>query len=105
MILLFCQPLTPEVLWNNYKLSLCENLLYQNNQLTNAKCTDLNNSIESETLEQLQNYLLLNGKSLKNFPNMPLPKEEVTGINNEDLNQLIWEERSYNIAQLQNEIL
>ena len=29
MILLYCQPTTPEVLWNNHKLALCEDILHQ----------------------------------------------------------------------------
>jgi len=32
MILLFCQPVVPEKLWDNHKLALCEDILYQNNQ-------------------------------------------------------------------------
>ena len=28
-ILLFCQPVNPEVLWNEHKVSLCEDICYQ----------------------------------------------------------------------------
>ena len=29
MILLFCQPAAPKKLWNNHKLALCKDILYQ----------------------------------------------------------------------------
>ncbi|CAB4425285.1 unnamed protein product [Rhizophagus irregularis] len=97
MILLFCQPAIPEVLWNNYKLALCEDIMYHHNQQV------MHDAIENEALNQLEHYLLLNGTSLKNFPNMPLPSE---GINRsgDELDQLIREERSYSIIQLENEL-
>ena len=31
MILLMCQPLAPELLWNTHKLALCEDFLYHKN--------------------------------------------------------------------------
>ncbi len=77
IIFLFCQSLAPEVLWNNHKLSLCKDILYQYNQFINTESTNLNDSIESEVLDQLEQYLLLNEKSLKDFPNMSLSKERV----------------------------
>ena len=105
-ILLFCQPINPEILWNKHKLALCEDICYQNRvilQLQNNNITDI---IENEALNQLEDYLLLNGKSLKDFPDMPIPSARVLNINNsdEDLDQLICEERSYDITQLQNEV-
>ena len=64
----------------------------------------MTDTIENKTLNQLNNYLLLNGKSLKDFPNMPLPSETPTDRNTQDLDQLIREERSYDITQLQTEL-
>ncbi|PKC07689.1 hypothetical protein RhiirA5_376858 [Rhizophagus irregularis] len=63
--------------------------------------------IEREALYQLEDILLLNGKSLKDFPDMPIPPPKTLDINyyNEDLDQLIREERSYDIAHLRNELL
>jgi PIF1-like helicase len=104
MILLFCQPTTPEQLWNNHKLALCEDILYRHYQLIqNVQYNNINSTIEYEALNQLNHYLLLNGKSLNDFPDMPLPLENISNINNDDndLDQLIQEERSYNIAQLE----
>src|ERR1041385_2537304 len=73
MILLYCQPTTPETLWNNHKLALYEDILYQYCQFTqNVQYNNINNTIEHKALNQLNNYLLSNGKSLKDFPNMDL---------------------------------
>lgn len=73
MILLICQPLAPELLWNTYKLALCEDLLYYTQQFTEIQNATLNATIENESLNQIEYYLQSNGTSLKNFPNMPLP--------------------------------
>ena len=67
-ILIFCQPAAPEVLWNNHKTALCEDILYQNRDLY----SDVNDAVEQEALRQLESYLQLHAKSLKDFPNMPL---------------------------------
>ncbi|CAG8587289.1 7107_t:CDS:2, partial [Dentiscutata heterogama] len=63
-------------------------------------------AIEQEALTLLDVLLLLNGKSLKDFSNMPIPPENSSNTyNNEDaLNQLIQEERSYNITKLENKL-
>jgi hypothetical protein len=65
-ILLFCHPAAPEVLWNNHKSALCEDILYQNCDLY----SDVNDAVEQEVLKQLESHLQLNAKSLKDFPNM-----------------------------------
>ena len=51
MILLYCQPTTPENLWNEHKLALCEDILHQN------RCNDISNTIEYKALNQLNSYL------------------------------------------------
>lgn len=71
-ILLFCQPEKPEILWNNHKAALCEDIIYRDHELMQNQC-----EIEWEALNQLERYLLLNRKSLKDFPNMPLPPERI----------------------------
>lgn len=67
---------------------------------------DLPDNIEYEALNQLEGHLLLNGKSLRDFPDMPIPPARALNVDgsNEDLDQLIREERSYNITQLQDEV-
>jgi PIF1-like helicase/Helitron helicase-like domain at N-terminus len=106
MILLFCQPAAPERLWDNHKLALCEDILYQDfHFIQNDQYNDdSDNVVEHKALNQLNHYLQLNGKSLKDFPNMPLPLVDIPSVinNNNDLDQLIQEEKSYNITQLNN---
>ena len=105
MILLYCQLTTPERLWNNHKLALCEDLTHKNYQFTqNIQYNNTSDIVEHEALNQLNSYLQLNEKSLKDFLKMPIPLEHITGINNNnnDLEQLIQRERlSYNNAQLE----
>ncbi len=79
MILLFCQPLVPKVLWNNHRISLCKDLLYQNQSI------DINDSIKNRILDQLKHYLQLNRKLLKDFSNMPLPLDNMLNINTNNL--------------------
>ena len=105
-ILLFCEPVSPELLWNNHRVALCEDICYQYHTILQPQNDDITDIIECEALNQLEDYLLLNGKSLRNFPDMPIPPPRTLNIddNDEDLEQLIREEKSYNIAQLQNEL-
>ncbi|CAG8827851.1 17975_t:CDS:2, partial [Dentiscutata erythropus] len=69
---------------------------------------DANNipaTIEHKALIQLENILLLSRKSLKNFPDMPILSITSNISNNEEeLNYLIREERSYNITDLEAEL-
>ena len=55
----------------------------------------MSDSIKNETLDQLENYLHLNEKLLKDFLNMPLSLVNID-YNTQDLDRLIREERSYN---------
>ena len=105
MILLYCQPVAPEKLWNHHKLSLCEDFLYQNHQSTqDIQDNNISSTIEHMALNQLNHYLQLNGKSLIDFPNMPHSLENISNNsnNNNNSDQLIHEERSYNTIQLEN---
>ncbi|GET67424.1 uncharacterized protein LOC104885245 [Rhizophagus irregularis DAOM 181602=DAOM 197198] len=97
-ILIFCQPAAPEILWNNHKVALCEDILYQNRDLY----SDVNDAVEQEALRQLESYLQLNAKSLKDFPDMPLFLGGSAFLDGPDaLNQLIREEMSYDVTLLQ----
>ena len=102
MILLFCQPATPEILWNNHKLALCEDILYQHYQSAqNNTYNNISDTIEYKALNQLNHYLLLNGKSLKDFPFMPLPLKKANNNDNDyDLDKLVQEEKSYDASHL-----
>src|ERR1043165_9077961 len=104
-ILLFCQPVSPEILWSKHKVALCEDICYLNRGQIQTQNDNI--IIEWEALNQLQDYLLLNGKSLKDFPNMQIPPRRTLNTDDgseEDLDQLVREERSYNIPQLEEEL-
>ncbi|CAB4481131.1 unnamed protein product [Rhizophagus irregularis] len=91
-------PAASEILWNNHKLALCEDILYQNRDLY----SDINDAVEQEALRQLESYLQLNAKSLNDFPDVPLFLGGFGFLNGPDaLNQLIREEMSYDITLLQ----
>ncbi|CAG8478727.1 12190_t:CDS:2 [Racocetra persica] len=90
----------PKILWNNHKVVLCEDILYREHQLTQNQDKIISKRIEWEALHQLECYLILNDKLLKNFPNMLLLPEKMLNSNyNEDLDQLIQKERSYNAIE------
>ncbi|CAG8796738.1 16229_t:CDS:1, partial [Dentiscutata erythropus] len=92
---------------NNHKIALCEDILYRAHmQLQDLEdANDILATIEHEAFTQLKNILLLSEKSLKNFPNMPIPSITSNISNNkEKLNHLICEERSYNITNLETEL-
>ena len=96
IILLMCQPLAPELLWDNHKLALCEDFLYHEHQLAPTQTVTLNDIIENKALNQIEYYLQQNGMSLTNFPHMPLLiiQNTIKDIySNDDLNQLINRER------------
>ncbi|GBC19098.2 ATP-dependent DNA helicase PIF1-like [Rhizophagus irregularis DAOM 181602=DAOM 197198] len=48
--------------------ALCKDILYQNRDFY----SDVNDAVEQEALRQLESYLQLNVKSLKDFPDIPL---------------------------------
>ncbi len=77
-----------------------EDICYQNRVILQLKNDDITDIIEHEALNQLEDYLLSNEKSLKDFSDMPIPLSKTLNIGNngEDLDQLIHEERSYNIS-------
>ncbi|CAG8833411.1 1552_t:CDS:1, partial [Cetraspora pellucida] len=83
-------------------MALCEDILYRDHHLTQNQDNIVSDRIEWEALDQLESYLMRNRKSLKSFPNMLLPPTRMPNSNysEEELDQLIREERSYNIEQL-----
>ena len=62
----------------------------------------MNDSIEQEALKQLESYLQLNRKTLKDFPNMSLFLKASGFLDSP--NGLIQEEMSYDIIKLQSEL-
>ncbi|CAG8462093.1 31344_t:CDS:2 [Racocetra persica] len=92
---------------DNHKVALCKNILYrayvQLQDFDNA--SDIFAIIKHEALTRLENIFLLSRKSLKDFPDIPIPLITSNISNNKEvLNYLIREERSYNITDLQTEL-
>ncbi|CAI2190532.1 18424_t:CDS:2, partial [Funneliformis geosporum] len=94
--------------WNTclYKATLCKDILYDAQQLTPSQTIILNDTIENEVLNQIEHYLQSNGMSLKNFPHMPIPSIQNIHSNfaNNNLDQLIYEERSYDTIYLTEQV-
>jgi len=89
-ILIHCNPTRPEQLWMRYKQNLSDDILYQ----TQQELQDLNlqmteQDIENRALYKLDNILIQQGKTLKDFPDMPIPNTIDNMANhllNEELN-------------------
>ncbi|CAJ0641618.1 4542_t:CDS:2 [Entrophospora sp. SA101] len=90
-LLLFCDPVRPENLWEKYFYALSDDMQFQVHD--NVENTDIHN----RALTHLQSILNRRGKCLKDFPDMPIP--EVLSDCDQD-NYLIYEEQSYNIEEL-----
>ncbi|CAG8781576.1 17722_t:CDS:1, partial [Racocetra persica] len=94
-ILLFCNPVYPERLWEKYFSTLTDDFYFQILNNTNATLTDTN--ISNQALLYLQSILNKHEKSLSDFSNMPLPTISPTS---NILNHLIAKELNYNIEEL-----
>ena len=49
-ILLFCQSVNPEILWNKHRRALCEDIYYRNRAIMESQTDDLPDVIEYEAL-------------------------------------------------------
>jgi len=91
-LLLFCCPVEPERLWNDFRQHICDDLCYrlQSTGRQDPQDTDVFNYglwlIDQILAKTLQ-------KSLKDFPHMPLPTH---AWDDEDENPLIGEQLNYN---------
>jgi hypothetical protein len=97
ILLLFCEVTKPEILWEAHISTLSEDILFQVRQNTGNMILELTDDIRNKALYHLQSILNKYGKTLKDFPNMPIP----TSPNNEqNTNRLIREEQQYDIEEL-----
>jgi hypothetical protein len=97
-LLLFCELKEPEILWENHINDFSEDIRFQNCKNTgNMSLRYTNANICDQALNHLESILNRHGKSLKEFPNMPIPNALP---NYEQDNHLIQEEQSYNIEEL-----
>ena len=70
-ILLFNEPSDPLTLWNKHKVSLSEDYLFKARVL--APNLELNEYLTNKALKDIQYRQEQQGKSLSDFPGMPLP--------------------------------
>ena len=92
-ILLFCKVTDPAKLWQTNWELLSEDIQRWQRRILNFQALELNSSqIKSLLLAEIENLLAKGGKSLKDFPGMPLPDSSVL----QDLsNRLVNEELNY----------
>ncbi|CAG8590817.1 9649_t:CDS:2, partial [Cetraspora pellucida] len=92
IILINCQPNKPEHLWAKHIVAFTEDVIYY---LQNHNLQLTEHEIENDALNKLEIIFLQQNKTLKDFPNMPLPDSVC-----EFRNELINEELNYNIQTL-----
>jgi hypothetical protein len=105
VILLSCFPTSPEGLWDKYKDKICDDLRrrlerqpqFQNHHFEDEKIYDYG-------LHLLNKILMRSGKTLSDFPPMPLPQGPVGGQNWEDIldNFLLAQQLDYDPQQQAN---
>ncbi len=95
-ILLFCEPVRPEILWETHISALSDDILFQTRNDTGNMILD--DDICNKALHHLESILNKHGRRLDQFPNMPIP----IALPNHDGqdNYLIREEQQYNIEEL-----
>ena len=87
VILMQCSPKSPDALWNQFWVHICDDLSHKIGTLYHI-CNPSDSQVEDFGLYLLNQILQQSGKSLKDFPPMPLS----TGTWNTVVgNRLIWE--------------
>ncbi|CAG8808428.1 8202_t:CDS:2, partial [Cetraspora pellucida] len=99
IILLFCEPTHPDKLWHKYKHAFTDDILshlckFNNNP--HALFSDA--EIEDFALRHIQSILQSQGRSIEEFPYMPIPSEPENFFNKPD--RLICEELNYDASTL-----
>ena len=72
-LLLFCEVIRPEVLWEKNISALTDDILFQVRNNTRNMTLELTDNIRNEALCHLQFILSKYGRFLNEFPNMPIP--------------------------------
>ena len=98
-LLLFCEVTRPEVLWEKNISALSDDILFQiRNNTGNMNLELTNTDIYNRALCHLQSILIKHGKSLNEFPNMPIPT--IVPNDEQSANRLIREEQQYDLEKL-----
>ncbi|CAH1415436.1 unnamed protein product [Lactuca virosa] len=91
----------PESVWENTWEYLSDGILYTQQQRLKSPALSLNeDQIKNLTLFEIEQILLRNNTSLKNYKRMPYPDDDSVSSSN---NHLIPEELDYDIPNLKNE--
>ncbi|KAL7611263.1 hypothetical protein Lser_V15G13383 [Lactuca serriola] len=100
--LLMCNSMSkPEVVWENTWEYLADGILYRQRQRFKSAELSLGvDELKNLTLIEIQQILLRNNSTLKNFKNMPSPDVESVSSSN---NRLITEELDYDVLVIKND--
>ena len=85
-ILVFCEPSCPDQMWDKFKKHMSEDIIRQNKFYSEPY-------VFEKALQIIEGLLQHHGKSLKDFPGMPIPTENVTGF--QELSKIMTEELTY----------
>jgi len=95
IILLNCFPVSPEVLWQNHKHRICDDLEHKLGLMGYQEPSE--EQIYDYGLYLLNQILIQAAKSLGDFPDMPLPQQQWGIIAN---NPILQEQISYDLEEL-----
>ena len=85
-ILVFCEPSCPDQMWDKFKKHMSEDIIRQNKFYSEPY-------VFEKAFQIIEGLLQHHGKSLKDFPGMPIPTENVTGF--QELSKIMTEELTY----------
>eukprot|EP00268_Persea_americana_P006468 TRINITY_DN12332_c0_g1_i5.p1 TRINITY_DN12332_c0_g1~~TRINITY_DN12332_c0_g1_i5.p1 ORF type:complete len:282 (+),score=30.50 TRINITY_DN12332_c0_g1_i5:245-1090(+) len=100
-MLLFCEVSNPLHIWNKHWNSLSDDIEMRLRRNENSVSHNLSNhELQNQALIEIESILNKNGRSLKEFQDMPYPQYEHDDFMS---NNLLHEEMSYNIDDLASE--
>jgi hypothetical protein len=95
IILLNCQPAMPLILWDNHKANICDDLAHRLSVIGYADPSE--DQVFDYGLHLIDKILSQSGRSLQDFPPMPLPQQQWALISN---NSLLQEQLDYDLEEL-----
>ena len=95
VILLNCHPVSPEVLWANHKVKICDDLEHRLTLMNYQNPSQ--EQVDDYGLYLINEILIQSNKSLQDFPDMPLFQEQWGNIVN---NSLLQEQLNYDVVEL-----